>query len=124
MISNIYTKKEQVIDARSLGRFKGEEPEPRNSVKLGHIPGSLSLPFIKMLNPKAHFTYRSAEEIKATISNARIDLSKPITASCGSGVTACVLAVGLFLIGYENVAIYDGSWSEWGDHPYTPIDLC
>ena len=122
MISNVGTKNEQVVDARSVGRFKGEEPEPRPSAKVGHIPGSLSLPFNTILNPKNHFTYRSAEEIKATISNAGIDLSKPITTSCGSGVTACVLAFGLFLIGYENAAVYDGSWSEWGDHPDTPVD--
>jgi len=122
MISNVGTKNEQVVDARSVGRFKGEEPEPRPSAKVGHIPSSLSLPFNTILNPKNHFTYRSAEEIKATISNAGIDLSKPITTSCGSGVTACVLAFGLFLIGYENAAVYDGSWSEWGDHPDTPVD--
>jgi thiosulfate/3-mercaptopyruvate sulfurtransferase len=122
MISNVGTKNEQVVDARSVGRFKGEEPEPRPSAKVGHIPGSLSLPFNTILNPKNHFTYRSAEEITATITNAGIDLSKPITTSCGSGVTACVLAFGLFLIGYENAAVYDGSWSEWGDHPDTPVD--
>ena len=122
MIANVYTKDEQVIDARSLGRFKGEEPEPRPSIKAGHIPGSLSLPFNAILDPKKHFTYRSAEEIKAAISNAGIDLSRPITTSCGSGVTACVLAFGLFLIGYENAAVYDGSWSEWGDHPDTPVN--
>jgi thiosulfate/3-mercaptopyruvate sulfurtransferase len=122
MIANVDTKNEQVIDARSVGRFKGNEPEPRPSAKVGHIPGSLNLPFNTILNPNNHFTYCSAEVIKATISNAGIDLSKPITASCGSGVTACVLAFGLFLIGYENAAVYDGSWSEWGDHPDTPVD--
>jgi len=122
MIANVDTKNEQVIDARSVGRFKGNEPEPRPSAKVGHIPGSLNLPFNTILNPNNHFTYCSAEVIKATISNAGIDLSKPITASCGSGVTACVLAFGLFLIGYETAAVYDGSWSEWGNHPDTPVE--
>jgi thiosulfate/3-mercaptopyruvate sulfurtransferase len=122
MIANVDTKNEQVIDARSVGRFKGDEPEPRPSAKVGHIPGSLNLPFNTILNPNNHFTYCSAEVIKATISNAGIDLSKPITASCGSGVTACVLAFGLFLIGYETAAVYDGSWSEWGNHPDTPVE--
>jgi thiosulfate/3-mercaptopyruvate sulfurtransferase len=122
VISNIDTQKEQVIDARSAGRFKGEEPEPRPSAKVGHIPGSFSLPFNTLMNTKNHFTYRSAKEIKTAVNEAGIDLEKPITASCGSGVTACVLAFGLFLIGYENVAVYDGSWSEWGDHPDTPVD--
>lgn len=122
VIANIETGKEQVIDARSSGRFKGEEPEPRPSAKVGHIPGSMSLPFNSLMNPKEHFTYRSADEIKAAIDKAGIDLTKPITASCGSGVTACVLAFGLYLIGHENAAVYDGSWSEWGDHPDTPVD--
>lgn len=122
VIANIETGKEQVIDARSSGRFKGEEPEPRPSAKVGHIPGSMSLPFNSLMNPKEHFTYRSADEIKAAVDKAGIDLTKPITASCGSGVTACVLAFGLYLIGHENAAVYDGSWSEWGDHPDTPVD--
>ena len=122
VIANIETGKEQVIDARSSGRFKGEEPEPRPSAKVGHIPGSMSLPFNSLMNPKEHFTYRSADEIMAAVDKAGIDLTKPITASCGSGVTACVLAFGLYLIGHENAAVYDGSWSEWGDHPDTPVD--
>ena len=122
IIDNIDSAKEQVIDARSAGRFKGEDPEPRPSKKVGHIPGSLSLPFNQLMDPKNHFTYRSADEIKAAVDQAGIDISKPISASCGSGVTACVLALGLFLIGHKNTAIYDGSWSEWGDHPDTPVE--
>ena len=121
MISNVVTKNEQVIDARSVERFKGEEAEPRPSEKIGHIPGSLSLPFTTILDPNNHFTYRSAKEIKAAFISSGIDLSRPVIATCGSGVTACVLACGLFLIGYENTAIYDGSWSEWGNHPDTPV---
>jgi len=122
VIANIDTAKEQVIDARSLGRFKGVDPEPRPSTKVGHIPGSLSLPFNSFMDPKNHFVYRSGDEIQKTVEDAGIDLSKPIAASCGSGVTACVLALGLYLIGHKNAAVYDGSWSEWGEHPDTPVE--
>lgn len=122
IIANIDSQKEQVIDARSYGRFKGEDPEPRPSQKVGHIPGSISLPFNQLMDPKNHFVYRPADEIKAAIDKAGIDPSRPVAASCGSGVTACVLALGLYLIGHENTAVYDGSWSEWGDHPDTPVE--
>jgi len=122
IISNIESRREQVIDARSAGRFKGVDPEPRPSKKVGHIPGSLSLPFNQLMDPKNHFTYRSADQIRAAVAGAGIDMAKPISASCGSGVTACVLALGLYLIGHKNAAVYDGSWSEWGDHPDTPVE--
>ncbi len=122
MIANIETGKEQVIDARSAGRFKGVDPEPRPSAKVGHIPGSLSLPFNTLMDPKNNFVYRSADEIQTAVEQAGVDMSKPISASCGSGVTACVLALGLYLIGHKNAAVYDGSWSEWGDHPDTPVE--
>lgn len=122
IIANIDAAKEQVIDARSAGRFKGVDPEPRPSAKVGHIPGSLSLPFNQLMDPKNNFVYRSGDEIKETVERAGIDISKPISASCGSGVTACVLALGLYLIGHKNTAVYDGSWSEWGDHPETPVE--
>ncbi len=122
IISNFDSKKDQVIDARAAGRYRGEDPEPRPSAKVGHIPGSINLPFNQLMDPKNNFVYRSADEIKTVVEEAGIDTSKPIAASCGSGVTACVLALGLYLIGHKNVAVYDGSWAEWGDHPETPVD--
>lgn len=121
LLKNIETKKEQVIDARSKDRFDGTGEEPRAGLRKGHIPGSISIPFDKLMKPEEFYTFRSAEEIKATFDEAGLDLKKPITASCGSGVTACVLAFGLYLIGHEDAAVYDGSWSEWGADPDLPI---
>ncbi len=106
-------EKGQIIDARSLGRFNGTEPEPRPSMRSGHMPGAISLPFTKFLDPESK-TYISNEKINHLIKELNIDLNQPITTTCGSGVTACALALGLFLIGKTDVAVYDGSWSEWG----------
>ncbi|MBT5265788.1 MAG: 3-mercaptopyruvate sulfurtransferase [Rhodospirillaceae bacterium] len=111
---------EQVVDVRSAGRFTAAEPEPRAGMRSGHMPGALNLPFNELLE-KADKTLLPAEAIQARIDSAGIDLDKPVTASCGSGVTACVLALGAYLIGKDDVAVYDGSWSEWGGRPDTPI---
>jgi thiosulfate/3-mercaptopyruvate sulfurtransferase len=119
MTENLRTKAEQVVDARSAGRFAGTEPEPRAGLRGGHIPGSKNLPFDKLFNEDG--TYKSLEAIKAEFDAAGIDLSKPLVGTCGSGVTSAVLAFAASLLGHSKVAIYDGSWSEWGASPTNPV---
>ena len=120
MLANIDTKAEQVLDARAAGRFLAKDPEPRPGMRGGHIPGSLNLPYPALLGE--HGTYKSAAELQAAFDDAGIQPGKPIATTCGSGVTACTLALGLYLIGRDDVAIYDGSWSEWGARQDTPIE--
>jgi thiosulfate/3-mercaptopyruvate sulfurtransferase len=110
---NIRTPRFQVLDARSAGRFQGAEPEPWPRRRSGHIPGSRNLPFTELLDPKDK-TFLPADALAAKFRAAGIDLKKPVATSCGSGVTAAILAPGLHLIGHEDVAVYDGSWAEWG----------
>lgn len=118
---NIETKREQVIDARSAGRFFGRDPEPRQGLRGGHIPGSKNVPFGEMTDP-ATGTLLPAAAIEAKFRAAGVDPAKPIVASCGSGVSACALALGLHLIGAPQVAVYDGSWTEWGGRSDTPVE--
>lgn len=121
MLANIEAKRFQVLDARSPGRFNGVDHEPRPTEKRGHIPGSINLPFVELMNPNDNFTFKSADEMGAAFEAAGVDISKPIATSCGSGITASVTAFCLYLLGKEEVPVYDGSWAEWGDHPDTPI---
>lgn len=102
----------QIIDARSLGRFKGELPEPRAGLHGGHIPGSLSVPFTE-ITENGHV--KSPEALQATFERLGVDISQPTIASCGSGVTAAALLFALESLGAKDVLIYDGSWAEWGD---------
>ena len=102
----------QIVDARAAARFAGEAPEPRPGLRAGHIPGSHNLPFNKLLNEDG--TYRNGAAIRRLFVDAGIDPDAPVTASCGSGITACVLAAGLALAGNGDVTVYDGSWTEWG----------
>ena len=110
--TNLDSRKEQVVDARASGRFQGVEKELWPG-RPGHIPQSRNLPFPDLLDPKDK-TFLSAEQIKAKFDASGLDLGKPIVASCGSGVTACVVALGGFLVGKNDIPVYDGSWSEWG----------
>jgi thiosulfate/3-mercaptopyruvate sulfurtransferase len=121
MLANLKTKREQVLDARTPGRFHGREPEVWPGRRSGHIPGSLNLPYGDLLEP-ASKTLLPADELAARFRHAGVDLSKPVVASCGSGVTASVLALGLHLIGHRQVAVYDGSWAEWGLPGDTPVE--
>ncbi|UUL81805.1 3-mercaptopyruvate sulfurtransferase [Sphingomonas qomolangmaensis] len=117
MKANVDSGAEQVVDARSAARFTGEEPDPRPATHAGHIPGSRNLPISAILNEDG--TYKDRQAIKAAFEGAGIDTTKPIVTTCGSGVTASVLAFGLHLIG-NKAALYDGSWSEWGADRTTP----
>jgi thiosulfate/3-mercaptopyruvate sulfurtransferase len=117
--ANIEARGFQLLDARSAARFTAEAPEPRAGLRGGHVPGSVSLPFGQVLNPDA--TMKSVDELKAAFAASGADLSGPLAASCGSGVTAPILALALARLGREDVAIYDGSWTEWGGREDTPV---
>jgi thiosulfate/3-mercaptopyruvate sulfurtransferase len=121
MRANLEEKREQVLDARARGRFSGVEPEPRPGVRGGHIPGAKNLPYNEIVDPETG-TLLPPDELRRRFSAAGIDLTKPVVTSCGSGVTASALALGLFLAGKTDAAVYDGSWSEWGGRADTPVE--
>ena len=109
----------QIVDARAAARFRGDAPEPREGLRAGHIPKSRNVPYTTLLNDDK--TMKSVDDIRAVFETAGVDLSKPIITSCGSGVTAAVLALALERLGHANWSLYDGSWSEWGMFPTVPI---
>jgi thiosulfate/3-mercaptopyruvate sulfurtransferase len=117
---NIGTRREQVLDARSRGRFAGTEPEPRAGLRGGHIPGSLNLPYDALYQPDG--TMLPPEELRQAFAASGVNPARPVATTCGSGITASVLALGLHLIGHRKVAVYDGSWTEWAGHPGTPVE--
>ena len=108
-----------IVDARAANRFRGEAPEPREGLRPGHIPGSRSLPFPKLLN--ADKTMKSPAECRAEFEAAGVDLGKPVITTCGSGVTAAILALALERMGHSAWSLYDGSWAEWGMFPTVPV---
>jgi thiosulfate/3-mercaptopyruvate sulfurtransferase len=120
LLANLDTKREQVLDARTAERFAGTAAEPWAGRRPGRIPGSFNLPYTKLVDA-ANRTVLPADALARHFAEAGIALDKPIITSCGSGVTACVLAFGLHLIGREDVAVYDGSWAEWGLPGDTPV---
>jgi len=119
MRRNVKSRKEQVLDARSAGRFAGTEPEPRAGLRGGHIPGSLNLPYDILYRPDT--TLLPPDGLRQAFAAAGVDLGKPVVTTCGSGITASVLALGLHLVGHKKVAVYDGSWTEWAGREDTPV---
>ena len=118
--ANIAQQREQLVDLRSAGRFAATEPEPRPGIRRGHVPGSRNLPFTELVRPDG--TILPDYQLRRRIEAAGVDLSQPIVATCGSGTSACTLILTLALLGYQDAAVYDGSWTEWGSRPDTPIE--
>jgi len=110
----------QILDARSAGRFRGSEPEPRPGVRGGHIPGSLNLPHRSLVDEDSR-CFKADDELARLFRAAGIAAREPVVTTCGSGVTAAILALGLYRLGNAGVAVYDGSWTEWGGLPDMPV---
>ncbi|MEI9993764.1 MAG: 3-mercaptopyruvate sulfurtransferase [Rhizomicrobium sp.] len=112
MNANLQAKAAQVIDARGIPRFKAIEPEPRPGVRGGHIPGSLNVPYTELTAEDG--TLKTPEELRAVFAAHRVDLAKPSITTCGSGITAAIVMLAMAVAGAGDVALYDGSWAEWG----------
>jgi thiosulfate/3-mercaptopyruvate sulfurtransferase len=109
----------QVVDARSAARFTGAAPEPRAGLRSGHMPGARNVPYGGLVTPSGELA--GADQVRAAFEAAGVDLTRPITTTCGSGISAALLALALAQIGRPDVAVYDGSWSEWGARADTVV---
>ena len=119
LLENINSNEYLVLDARAKSRFRGEAAEPRPGMRAGHIPGSANVPFSDLLDAESGF-FQSSEAVRERLAEAGVD-HRSVVVSCGSGVTACILALGLELAGLPEPKLYDGSWSEWGSCDGFPI---
>ncbi|MFN3837639.1 MAG: 3-mercaptopyruvate sulfurtransferase [Brevundimonas sp.] len=108
----------QIVDARGAARFQGQAAEPRPGVRSGHMPGALNLPFGQLLN--ADGTMKRGSALSQAFVEAGVDVERPVITTCGSGVTAAILTLGLAELGHAS-RLYDGSWSEWGGRADTPV---
>ncbi len=117
--ANLASRRAQVVDARGRGRFTGEEAEFRPGLRSGHIPGSRNLPYTSLLHEDG--TIVDNEAITAAFRDAGVDPARPVVTTCGSGISACFLALALDLAGFPDAAVYDGSWTEWGGAADTPV---
>ncbi len=118
VLNSLNDATKQILDARSSGRFDAIVPEPRAEVRSGHIPNSKNLPYSSLLNGSE---LKSKGELQELFKNISLE-KKELIFSCGSGITACVLALGATIAEYENLSVYDGSWTEWGSLPHLPVE--
>jgi thiosulfate/3-mercaptopyruvate sulfurtransferase len=112
-IEQLIAQHGQILDARSAGRFSGAAPEPRPGLSSGHMPGAVSIPFTELV---ADGRFKSPEQLSKIFAAKGVNTDAPITTTCGSGVTAAVIALGLEIVGASHVSLYDGSWSEYAQH--------
>jgi thiosulfate/3-mercaptopyruvate sulfurtransferase len=118
LLRNLQTREELVLDARAAARFRAEAPEPRPGLLGGHIPGSKNIPYTELLYPDQ--TFLPVEAVRARFAREGVDGTRPVVTSCGSGVSAAILTLGLVRAGLPPDALYDGSWTEWASRPDTP----